>query len=140
MNFDMDRYTDICTDHCGENPPLQWIEIARLFEPRIERGWRFVQNDDGVPYWAFGLGRTALLVVDVELETRRFHLFEYASDSGTYCDDIGELTILLDELELTNRGLTPLQVEMIENEVGSIAMLTQLQHELARQDAALNLK
>lgn len=138
MHFNMDRYTEVCIEHCGEKPPLQWIEIALMLRPRIDHGWHFEQDDDGKPFWAFGLGGAALLVIDVELETHRYHLFEHASDSDRFFDNIGGLAILLDELELANRGLTCLQSEMIEDGIGSTTMLAQLLQELARQDAKLD--
>ena len=134
----MDRYTDICSAYCGENPPLKWIEIAQLLMPRVNRGWRFEQQDNGEPIWAFGLGGAALLVVDVDLESRRFHLFEYLADTDRYFAEISDLASLLDDLERANRGLTRLQIEIIEDGFGSADMLNGLLRERAQQDAALD--
>lgn len=41
VSFDIGEYADICSKHCGENPPLQWIEITQLSAPRADHGWRF---------------------------------------------------------------------------------------------------
>lgn len=139
MNIDISEYTAVCTKHTGEAPPVRWLELAQLLDPRHDRGWHFVIDDCGRPYWIFGLGGAALVVADVDGATRRFHLFECHGDADHYFDEVDELAGLLHELEYANRGLTSLQVALVEDGFGSARMLNDLQIELARQDAAMDI-
>ena len=93
---------------------------------------------DGEPMWCFGLGRAALLVADVDLESRRFHLFEYSADKDHFFDEIEALAAVLNRFERANRGLTSLQKDCIADDIGSVEMLETLLRELAKQDAAMD--
>lgn len=88
--------------------------------------------------WCFGLGRAAALVADVDLASRRFHLFEDVSDTDHFSDDIEALAGVLDRLERANRGLNDFQKAAIADGIGPLEMLEGLQQELARQDAAMD--
>ena len=88
--------------------------------------------------WCFGLGRAALLVADIDLASRRFHLFEDAADKDYFFDDIEALAVVLDRFERANRGLTHFQKAAIADGIGPLEMLESLQLELAKQDAAMD--
>ena len=88
--------------------------------------------------WCFGLGGAALLVADIDLESRRFHLFEYVADKDRFFDEIEALAAVLDRHERANRGLTSLQRDCIADDIGTVEMLESLQRELAKQDAAMD--
>ncbi len=87
--------------------------------------------------WCFGLGRAALLVADVDLASRRFHLFEHVADRDHFFDDIEALAVKLDHFERDNRGLTHFQKAAIADGIGPVEMLEGLQLELAKQDTAM---
>ena len=137
MDFDIEAYASACSAYCGEDPPLRWLELATLLTARKDRGWHF-KVQQGEPMWGFGLGGAALLVANVDLESRRFHLFEYSADRDHFFDEIEALAAVLDHHERANRGLTSLQKEYIAHDTGTVEMLGDLQRELAQQDAAMD--